>query len=357
MKASLKDIDGKVYYTKNIDPLAVFNKLEITLSHLFRKKIGVLGNRTYSDCLFQFLERKGYLRPTIVEVGCGLGDIALNLLGASGESFSEVDKYIMVDISPRLLEVQRQRLGDLVWEYILADCFELSRVLEPIDGMVLSNAMIADLRSTLLSPRQPLSEYGIQDAELDEFAAEWMADHGGCYIHVGAILFLRQIHQVLKAGSTAVILEYASSNINQPSLFYDEETGEAHTKCGIDFAQIAAYARRMGFAAEVTCIEEIFGIRPDQEFLTVDVFVRPDKLAQEVPVGQPLLKLMDNLPVLAYTRESLREALVSDPMSLSQSEADQLMGGLERCFYSIHDPRFDSTNPTTWGYQCLLLRK
>lgn len=356
MKTDLNDIDGKIYYTKDIDPHAVFNKLEITLSHLFREKMAVLGNRTYSDCVFEFLKRRGYSRPAVVEVGCGLGDIALNVLAAGNRKRFGIEKYVMVDISPELLRVQRERLGDLVSDYLLGDCLELSSFLKPFDGMLVSNAVIADLRAILIQRGQSLSEYGIDDVELSQFAAEWTAARGPCYVHVGALQFLHQVRRVLKVGGTAAILEYAATDMNQPSLFYDEDTGGVHTKCGIDFAQVQAYATRLGLQAEVVPIEEIWGIRREEEFLTVDVWVRPEKILRELPNNGHLQKLIERLPVRAYTRPSLRDQLTADLMGFSPSEADALVKSLNDYFHSVHDPRFDSTNPTTWGYQCLLLR-
>src|SRR4051812_42619071 len=99
MNDSLKDIDGSLYYTQDIDPQAVFNRLEITLSHLFRGRMEVLGNRNYSDCVVDFLIDRGHLRPSILEVGCGIGDLALNLLASCAERGCPVTHYSMVDIS------------------------------------------------------------------------------------------------------------------------------------------------------------------------------------------------------------------------------------------------------------------
>lgn len=358
MDDQLKDIDGKMYYTKDIDPQQIFNKLEITLSHLFRKPMSVFGDRNYSDCLFQFLQQKKIIRPQIVEVGGGLGDLALNMLNSSRKYDYPIDRYIMFDISPALLEAQREKLSTQSSEYILGDCFALSEHLPEFDGMIISNAMIADLRSVFVESSQRLSEFDVQEPEWENFASGWIErKNKGQWIHIGAMQFLREIYRVLNSGSTAVILEYGASAINQPSFFKNEETEEIHTKCGIDFDQAKAYSETLGFHAEVADIEEIWGINPAQKFLTVDVFTCKEEIARSFPLTTKFWNEQRELPILAYTQESLKEALESPKMNFTPNEAEEILSSLEGCFHSIHDQQFDRLNPTTWGYKCLLLSK
>jgi hypothetical protein len=179
---------------------------------------------------------------------------------------------------------------------------------------------------------------------------------GEGYLHVGPLLFIRQLQAILAATGTAAILEYSATELNTPSLFFND-SGEVHTKCGIDFPQLAAYAGRLGFRTAVVPIEEILGIRADQEFLSVDVFTREDLVAGIVPVDASLRRLRGLLPVRAYTRSALRSALMEGGLPLAPSEAEPMLAILDPCFFPIRDPRFDATNPTIWGYNCLLLSK
>lgn len=143
----LKVIDGRDFYINMLDPNVNFNKTEITLSHLFRKKLAVLGNRNYSDCLFNYLHSRNILRPQIMEVGGGLGDVAFNLLNAARDNGYKINEYISFDISLSLLNAQKTKNGKCVNEYIRGDCLELSAKKAKFDGMLLSNGIIADLTS------------------------------------------------------------------------------------------------------------------------------------------------------------------------------------------------------------------
>jgi SAM-dependent methyltransferase len=352
MEEHLKDINGRAFYINLIDPNLTFNNIEITLAHLFRKKMKVLGNRNYSDCLYQYLKKKNYIKQDIIEIGCGLGDLALNLLKTGENVKHDINNYVMYDISPSLMDVERERLGDIITEYVLDDCLELSEHFADFNGMILSNAMLADLRSIYLSPEDSLEDYDVYDLDLLDFTKQWNnISKDGWYFHIGTVLFLRQISMTLAYGGTAVISEYTATKLNQPSLFGN------HYECGIDFPQISAYAERLGFEVEIVDIEKILDISCNQQFLSVDIFTIQDKLAKKVPMSVKLWKAKNQLPVLAYTRNSLKSTLVSDYMGFSTSEANTLIEALDGIFYSIHDPRFDHKNPTTWGYKCMLLRK
>lgn len=351
MEDYLKDIDGRAFYLNLVDPNLTFNNIEITLAHLFRKKMQILDNRNYSDCLYQFLQKKNYIKQDIIEVGCGLGDLALNLLKPERNVKYDINSYVMYDISPSLIETEHRRLGDLVTDYIQADCLELSKHSSNFNGMILSNAMCADLQSVYLSPEDSLEDYNIFDPDFLDFTKEWGSDKDEWYFHVGTCLFLREISKALTYGGIAVINEYAATKLNQPSLF------ENHYECGIDFAQISTYAKRLGFEVEIADIEEVLGISKNQQFLSVDVFTMQDRLAKMVPASVKIWKAKNPLPILAYTRDSLRETLTSDYIGLSINETNALVDALDGYFHSIHNPRFDHKNPTTWGYKCLLLRK
>ena len=104
-----KDIDGRRFYLNLKDAQGCFNQIEITLSHLFRIKHPVLQDRTYSDCLYEFLDSRNYLRRDIIEVGCGLGDLAANLIERD-QKRGAIESYTAFDISPTLLKVTQDRL-------------------------------------------------------------------------------------------------------------------------------------------------------------------------------------------------------------------------------------------------------
>ena len=90
----LKDIDGCSFYLNLVDPNLTFNNIEITLAHLFRKKMQILGNHNYSDCLYQFLQKRNHIKRDIIEIGCGLGDLALNLLKPKENVKYDINSYV-----------------------------------------------------------------------------------------------------------------------------------------------------------------------------------------------------------------------------------------------------------------------
>jgi hypothetical protein len=257
----------------------------------------------------------------------------------------------MFDISPALLEKQRERLGDQVSLYVQGDALQLAKSIPTFGGCVLINGVIADLRSVYLSPDDPLEKYGIDDPEIRSFCKTLVSDNGPGFFHVGTHLLLRELAAMLEPDATAALLEYSATPLNQPSWF------DTHFECGIEFRQVEAYAKRLGFRTELVDIEDVLGITAGAEFLTMDVFTRQDRIAVELPSITRLWRARAPLEVLAYTRDSLREALGPGGLDLSTEDVNELTRTLDRRFFSIHNPHFDSKNPTTWGYKCLLLKK
>lgn len=347
MESAPLSTDGRLYYTQVRDPEAVFNRLEITLSHLFRTPMTLLRGRTYSECLLDYLEARNCLRPDVLELGCGLGDIAEGLLDAARRRPNGIRSYRILDISPQMLAFVEARLGRLVEGYHLGDCTELSSLFPTYDGLVLCNAVIADLRSDYLKPGQDLRE----ESAIAGFARAWVGATGPTYIHVGALALIAQLDRMLSANGTACILEFAATAMNQPAVFTDPEAGTDHYKCGIDFQQLLAFSEQLGFEAEVFPIEAVLGIAPGEEFLTVDVFTRLAEVVNDVPAASVLGAI--TLPVAAYTRKSLAATLARAGVPRAAGVVEALRG----LFRSIHDPRFDRTNPMTWGYKVLTLRR
>jgi len=347
----VKDVDGREFYLGELNPFETFNRIEITLSHLFREKMPVLSGRNYSDCLWDFVCEHGLYRPNVIEVGCGLGDLALNVIQRASNMGYPIESYVMYDISESLLNFEQQRLRDMASGFVQADCLDLSRHVTSFGGLIISNAMIADLRSVIIGDDDRLSDYGIEDKEIEDFLTILDNNTESYYLHIGTLLFLRQLSICLESGGVALILEYAATPLNQPSFFQN------HYECGIDFNQVASYARRLGFAVDLVDIEQILGIARDQEFLSVDVFTSQDRVALKTPRSVKLWQARKPLPVLAYTRSSFSDILASPEMGFTDDEANDIVESLEGHFHSVHDPRFDSRNPTTWGYRCLILRK
>ena len=347
MRENEFDVDARWFYLGLADPQLTFNQTEITLSHLFRYPSEIIEGRTYSDCLFGLLSRKGFLRSRILEVGGGLGDVAYNFLSTT--EFEAPEYYGLLDISPRLLEVQKQKVQDLATDYILGDSQELLSLLQSFDGLVVSNGMIADLRSVYVDSVESIERYLREDGHLLDFAQDWGRYREPWYLHIGALRFLRSLFGLLTEGSSAAVLEYEATSSNQPSWF------DNHYECGISFDQLEAYCREVGFHTQVADLEEILGCSP--ELLTVDVFTRQQHLVREIPQIVKLWTGKASLPVRAYSRKELGQALAGEQLGLAPTDSKALLRALDNRFFPLSDPRFDSKNPTTWEYKCLLLTK
>jgi SAM-dependent methyltransferase len=347
-----KDINGRNYYINLVDPFITFNREEITLAHLFREKTKILQNRDYATCLYQYLLSKRFIRNEIVEIGCGLGDLASGILKQDKKLTKQ---YILYDLSKKLIETQRKRLKNRkrTLEFIHDDCLNLSKHFKNFPGLILSNGMIADLQSVYLSKNDKLEHYKIFDEELLDFANEYGKSQSkdGWYLNVGTLLFIRQIAKSLSSDGVAVITEYAATHLNQPSFFV------SHYECGIDFTQIAKYAEGLCFDTEIIDMEEILSISKKERFLSVDAFTSQDRFAKQFPISVKLWQVKNNLPVLAYTQETLKDMLVSEFIDIAPAIAKEIVEGLESCFHPLSEPKFDHINPTTWSYQCLLLKR
>ena len=276
------------------------------------------------------MNQQGYLRAEVIEIGCGLGDLALNYLNALDRYSAPIIHYRMYDISPSLIEIDRNRLGDRVQDYILADCLDLTQHIPSFGGTIVSNGLMADLRSVYISHNDQLPTYNVTDEDLADFVSDHQASEKriGWYLHVGSLQFLREIAACLDSGGVALLAEYSATDRNQPARF------DGHFECGIDFNQLLSYADRPNLETKLVDIEDILGISPDQPFLSIDVFTLQDRLAHEVPATVKLWTAQNPLPVLAYTRKSLFEMLSSDIMGFSESDSNLLVEALDPYFHS-----------------------
>ena len=254
----LKDIDGRNFYLGPLNPFQTFNQTEINLSHIFRNKTPVLGDRTYSDYLFDYMNQQGYLRAEVIEIGCGLGDLALNYLNALDRYSGPIIHYRMYDISPSLIEIDRNRLGDRVQDYILADCLDLTQHIPSFGGTIVSNGLMADLRSVYISHNDQLPTYNVTDEDLADFVSDHQASEKriGWYLHVGSLQFLREIAACLDSGGVALLAEYSATDRNQPARF------DGHFECGIDFNQLLSYADRLNLEPSWSTSRTFSGSHP-----------------------------------------------------------------------------------------------
>ncbi len=342
-------VDARNYYAHLADPERNFNEVEVTLSHIFRDRSAGLNNRNFSEALLRFLDEQDLVTDDIMEIGCGLGDIARNLLVALAHNGRRLPVYSLVDISPALLTVQRSKLHNFPVAFIEADATALPNPDQSV-GFVLSVGMLADLPSILIDPGTP-DLASLPNDEDRAFARLVFEQHGPkepFYLHVGSGRFLRDVHRILRPGAAALIMEYGATLLNCISDFGD------HFECGITFSHLMALAEDIGFDCQLLEMSQVIGLDPAARFLSIDFFTRLRLMVHRVPTLLKLGREGQLLTTRAYTYSELQQEL---ERRLGVQQSVEAARTFEPYFFSLYDSRFDTKNPDTWAYKAMLLRK
>lgn len=339
--------DATQYYRLTIDPDENFNRVEITLSHLFRAPSILLGGQTYGSAWHAYMERHGLLRSDIAEIGGGLGDVMRCLLQA--DAGRTIRRCKMIDVSPQLRERQRIALSgtrgvDISIEE--GNCESISTSLSGFSGLVLCNGVIADLATVRLDDHRSVDEFVIGDPDIAAFAKKHSTAFP-YYLPIGTLRFLRELKACLQPAAVVIVTEYERTSLNQPSWF------DNHYECGIDFNLAAEFAGQLGFDTELLDVSAIIGFDDRTPLLTMDMFTMADKLAREVPQLADLAMLPAGLPVAAYSRQTFADIVGPH---IGGERLEQLMRGLDGYFQPISAVGFDRKNPTTWSYKAMILR-
>jgi len=198
--------------------------VECTISHLLRLPHPALKGRRYGEALLQGLSARG-LRPGddgVLEIGGGTGHLGECAMRGDAGSFTRAP-WISLDLSPRLLLAQRQRLSAGRWRGIQADAVALP--FRRFDGLILANEVIADL---------PVE--------------------GGKSI--GAIDLVREIGRVLSPRAAAVLIEFGGDFPPSPIELAGAGAGR-HVEWSIDFRQLRDAARSAGLSAQQLPLHEL----------------------------------------------------------------------------------------------------
>jgi len=359
---SLSDVDASYYYEReDLDPYDNFDRIEITLSHIFREHSEALGNRTFSDAMLEWMDRKGLRTNEVIEIGAGLGHVALNLGRALRAKNREVKKYHIIDISPRLIEAARNLLESADNFPVIFDRRDARDLPFPegsIDGLVLSLGMLADLHSILIDGKieQPIRQ--VENPNVSTYI-KLLSDKkkgeekfpGSYYLHVGAFDFIAELSRVMKRGAYAVLAEYRWSNKNSVANFGD------HQECGIRFEDLVIIAEYWGFEVEEYDMAEVLGLDLNTKFLSMNLFTQKELFDHIIPQLDILFRSGYPLPVKAFTRNELRAELAKSQYGLKQRQVDALTTALDPYFHPIDDPEFESLHEDTWHYRFLLLHR
>ena len=340
--------DARPYYRTFVQPYDNFNRIEITLSHLFRNPNQLIGGQTYGEALYKFFVTHQLLGGEIVEIGGGLGDVMRCILQADAGQM--ITRCRMIDISPQLREAQREKLNEFAGvsiSFAEGDCESISQSLSGSDNLVLCNGVIADLTADRLDDTNSIGELVGKDIEIAEFAFRYSNSYP-YWLPTGTLRFMKELRKSLSPDATAILTEYESTADNQPTWF------DNHYECGIDFGLLQAFADQIGLKATLFDMSGIIGFDPMTPLLTMDIFTARHTMTFKVPRVADLARLPLPLPVAAYSKETLAEALKSH---LEPQRVASLLQDLTDYFHPISARGFDTKNPTTWTYKVLLLRR
>lgn len=245
-----------------------FDEVETTVSHLFRKPQPALGGRTYGQAFADWLLDADFLSRScrILEVGCGVGWFAANLLGRILEREPDIYQslhYTMFDLSPTLQQSQREhcsthaervkfQLGSIESHDFASEKFDL----------ILSNEVIADLNVGTVRPGSEAEELATR-YDLDT-AAVYQGDDAAGVINVGAIWMLENAYNALAPSGRLVVTEYGDLDSAPRAVGFQD-----HFEYTIHFGHLRQVAEKLGLSPELVNLGEI--LKFDGEFRMLDL--------------------------------------------------------------------------------------
>ncbi|MBN2255532.1 MAG: class I SAM-dependent methyltransferase [Deltaproteobacteria bacterium] len=213
-----------------------------------------------------------YQGCTVCEIGGGYGSLMKGLL----EEYAPlIRRVVMVDLSPRLLRLQRKALER--WKrkvtFIQADVMELMPVLSNID-VVIINEMIGDLDTWKdLAPSQLPDDAA---ALVLRYSLE-IPPEGRFHFNVGAV---RLVESICRTGVAAFISEHSSDPVIPHGMEYlrrglstdgfpREILLKGHAEFTIRFSHLESVARFWGKSCFGGALADLVGVRksPKMRFI------------------------------------------------------------------------------------------
>lgn len=248
-------------------PVDLMKELTIceTLASPASPYVRALGySKSYGAMLGDFLLESGVLNPgaTILEIGGGYGSLMEGLLSSHG---ALVHRVFMMDLSPRLLKRQRQRLRDHSEKvaFIQADVHEMPVVRGSLD-LIIVNEVIGDLdTATEIDPHDlPPDALSLVDAYGLDMPGEKPFN-----LNIGAI---RMVETLCRFGVPVFISEHSSDPIIPDAMPYlarglsldsfpREIRLHAHSEYTIRFSHLDRVARARGRITRSGALVDMLG--------------------------------------------------------------------------------------------------
>ncbi|WP_026883024.1 class I SAM-dependent methyltransferase [Clostridium akagii] len=218
-----------------------FESTETTISYMFRRKNDILNNKSYGEKLIYNLGKKRGKPNDILEVGAGLGDVAVSILKYYNR---QKLNYTIYDLSGSLLDYQREKINKVATSLhnISYYCINAEKInINNKFDLIISNEVIGDFTSMKYKIFKNTDEYKQLSKELfNNYSDE-------DYVNTGAISFLKKIYNALKEDGQAFISEYSELD-GKPqisNMMFD------HKEISIDFILLKSISECFGFEVKL----------------------------------------------------------------------------------------------------------
>jgi SAM-dependent methyltransferase len=259
-KSSADDV--YTYHLQTIkDGKLQFERIESTVSHIYRAPHPILGWRSYGQALIQKINEEKSIKPglKLLEIGGGMGSVSADVLSELKKEGKDV-LYIIIDLSPALIKTQRelhQKSG--VSTHHIQGNGEILGLKDSTIDVAISNEVIADFYTPLVKAKE------VEDLLFDH-EIPMSPEFFHCYrdapeevrVNLGAFMLLKELYRVLKPGGLAVVTEFG---------YQDRLPTRAghldHAEYSIQFSQMISVAAALGFNLYLTDAWDFLGFRSD----------------------------------------------------------------------------------------------
>lgn len=244
-----------------------FDQIEPTVNHGFRFPHEALGGFDYGSrfCLSTLTPEvlpliNSSFPLEVLEVGGGTGTFARSFI-RQASNLTDVNYHIL-DLSPALIENQRQILSDLLPEnrHFQQDATEFELPDHTFD-LIVSNEVIADLPVASVQ-RNNGKWAGDGACYLDKYDLSTEGAPDSFMVNAGVFRFIERAWKHLKPGGTFVVSEYGSEDryaLPSFNLNHDEYT--------IHFGHLVTCATKIGFQCRLLTLKEFLAIDDEVEVL------------------------------------------------------------------------------------------
>ncbi len=291
--------DVHKYHLKTIrNGTEQFDRIESTVSHLYRAPHPILDWKTYGQKFYAAINREKEIESgmTLLEIGGGAGNVSADILGEMKKDGKDAD-YQIYDLSPALIRSQRElhKKRGVEARHINGNGEMLAITNSSID-IALSNEVIADFNTPEVATKD-VQEF-LFDHEIpmtNEFFNSYDGAPEKVRVNLGAFQLLKELMRVLKPGGLAVVTEFGY----QDRLPFKASHLD-HAEYSIQFNQIISVASALGFNLYLTDVFDFLGFRSDVKLITAFSY-------------QAAYRIMENqgvyLPNMTFTEELLKKEL------------------------------------------------